>query len=212
MTRATFVKKARNDIWQNGKPVVKTHGKGKNAGQKYEARDRSQPENKQDVLLVKKGESYYHWSFRFGPMHISKTAPKRSQLTQSEWLSQFYQLEEEMAEASASSVEELESLRDDWLQNIESMRDEAQDRLDNMPEGLRENSNSGQTLQEYVDALENWMQELEGVDLSIDEEDLRSQATQEVSENGSEEDLYQELVQDKVQELLEEMQSTSSGL
>jgi hypothetical protein len=34
---------------------------------------------------IKKGDSYYWWKFRFGGKRTSKTAPKASQLTQSEF-------------------------------------------------------------------------------------------------------------------------------
>lgn len=34
---------------------------------------------------IKKGESYYWWKFRFGGKHYSRTPPRQSQLTQSEF-------------------------------------------------------------------------------------------------------------------------------
>ncbi len=35
---------------------------------------------------IKAGDSYYWWKFRRGGKHYSKTAPRPSQLTQSEYL------------------------------------------------------------------------------------------------------------------------------
>lgn len=223
MTRATFVEKAQKDIWQHGVSVTRTHESGKAVGQTYQTHDTSRPRDKDDVLLVKKGESYWHWAFRFGGKHISKTQPKRSQLTQSEWRGRAYGLEEQMAEASASTPDDLSSLKDGWLQEIEEMYDEASGRLENMPDGLRENSSSGQTLQEYIDAFESWKDELDGIDTDIDEDELRREAENEIGEDDERvkdgadrpsliEEKFAELLQEKVDEILSEMQSTSSGI
>lgn len=45
---------------------------------------------------IKAGESYYWWKFRFGGKHYSKTPPRRSQLTQSDFLGQLYAIEDEI--------------------------------------------------------------------------------------------------------------------
>lgn len=217
MTRAKFVKRSQKDIWSHGKKVVKTHESGKHKGETYETYDTSVKGSEDDTLVVAKGEGYWQWAFRFGPRHVSKTQPKRSQLTQSEWLGRAYALEEQMAVAEASTAADLSSLKDEWLSEIESMKEEAEERLENMPEGLRENSSSGQTLQEYIDAFEQWYDELDGIDVDIDEDELRSDAEAEIGEDANDRDVmveekYNELLLEKVEELLGEMQSTSSGL
>jgi hypothetical protein len=222
MARAHFVKKARKDIWSQGKEITKTHMSGKNKGNKYTTYDTSVKGDKSDTLLIKKGESYWWWAFRFGGKHISKEEPKRSQLTQSEWLSRAYSVEEEIDEFVCTEPEELESAKDWWLSEIESMKDEAEKRLGNMPEGLQENSSSGQTLQEYIDAFDNWHSELDGIDTDIGEEVLKSEAEESVDEDteddGTEDretrinNAYNELLQEKLNEILSEMQSIGSGL
>ena len=67
MTRAHFVKKARKD-----------HPEGD----------------------IKKGDSYWWWAFmvggRGGPKHYSKTQPKASQLTQSEYLGSIADIQDEL--------------------------------------------------------------------------------------------------------------------
>jgi len=40
---------------------------------------------RKDNDLVKKGESYYWWKFRFTGKCMSKTPPRKSQLTESEY-------------------------------------------------------------------------------------------------------------------------------
>jgi len=63
---------------------------------------------------IKKGDTYYWWKFRFGGKHESKTYPKQSQLTQSEFLSQVYALNERLEDLDASIyIDDPESLSSD---------------------------------------------------------------------------------------------------
>ena len=75
---------------------------------------------------IKKGESYYWWAFmvggRGGPKHYSKTPPRRSQLTQSEFYSALYEIEDSLnalpaddglGDAVASIVSDLENLAEE---------------------------------------------------------------------------------------------------
>lgn len=115
---------------------------------------------------IKKGDTYYWWKFRFGSVHKSKTYPKPSQLTQSAFLGTLYGIQESLSfdrDDLGASVETLTS-------EIEQLRDECQDSLDNMPEHLQDTSSSGELLTERIEALEEWANELEGIDLEIDED------------------------------------------
>lgn len=111
---------------------------------------------------IKKGDKYYHWKFPYGSKVKSKTYPKRSQLTKSPYKSSAYDIDDNIQ--ALEDPEELSSIMDE----IESLRDEAQDALDNMPEYLQETSSSGETLQQYVDDLDEWHQELDAIDIEID--------------------------------------------
>jgi DNA repair ATPase RecN len=119
---------------------------------------------------IKKGDTYYWWSFNFGPTFKSKTYPKRSQLTRSDFLSQLWDLEDNLADRFSGLDNEddiqaeLDSLKDD----IQNLLDETQEKYDNMPDQLRDSSDAGNTLQERIDGLENWISELDSVDVSID--------------------------------------------
>lgn len=113
---------------------------------------------------VKKGDSYYWWSFRFGGKHVSKTPPRRSQLTQSSFKSALYDIEDLIA-----AFEPNDGLEDDAQGAAQELRDlasECSDSLDNMPDGLKEGS-TGQLLQERVDACEAAADELEAIDFDI---------------------------------------------
>lgn len=142
---------------------------------------------------IKKGDTYYWWEFRYGGKHRSLTPPRPSQLTSNGALSSLYaaqetgqdlicdfknELESETGaenkpwtlEELKGKVDELVSIRDNVTSDAESARDEINDSLENMPEQLRESSDTGQQLQERYDAAEDWINELEG--FSCDESDL----------------------------------------
>lgn len=112
---------------------------------------------------IKKGDTYYHWKFRYGGLWRSKTYPKPWQLTQSPFLQQLYQLQEYQFDP-----EDLEASRDDLVNQIQELLDECQESLDNMPKHLQDSSSSGELLQERIDGLESWISDLENVDLEAE--------------------------------------------
>lgn len=113
---------------------------------------------------IKKGESYYWWSFRYGGKHYSKTPPKNSQLINSPFDRSVEELQERQSEMT---YEDLVNALPSFIGDIESLRDECQDSLDNMPEGLQESS----ILNERIEGLESWIGELESLDIDIEEEE-----------------------------------------
>ena len=121
---------------------------------------------RKDNPVAKRGESYYWWKFRYGGKRYSKTKPKQSQLTQSEFWSAVYSLQESLIEpddmdACEASIEEAKG-------ELENLRDETQSKLENMPQGLQD-GDTGQLLQERIDALEEAINTLESVDTGFDE-------------------------------------------
>jgi hypothetical protein len=129
---------------------------------------------RKDNPAVKAGESYYWWKFRFGGKQYSKMPPARAQLTQSEFLSTLYDLEDGLSDrfAHAASSDELETARDDLVSEIQELLDETKSRLENMPEHLQDTSDSGMMLQERIDGLQSWIDDLESVDLELDEDQV----------------------------------------
>lgn len=174
------VSKARTDIYREGKRVEKVHGKGKNAGNTYITVDRTQPADAKDEILVHKGDTYYWWQFQFGPKHLSATRPRRSALTQSAHLGAIWDIEDDLAALTEADVDD--GFLDPFISEIESEREACEEALENMPEGLRESSASGETLQQYIEALQEWQEELEGVDMEIDDDSLRAEAAEECEE------------------------------
>jgi hypothetical protein len=118
---------------------------------------------------IKKGESYYWWKFRFGGKIMSKTQPKASQLTQSEFLSQLYDIQDRLAEISGDDITMLQGDVESISEELNQMAEECREKHDNMPEGLQEGE-VGQMLEERADACENAASELDGVDFDINDD------------------------------------------
>ena len=113
---------------------------------------------RKDNSAVKAGESYYWWKFRFGVKQYSASRPRRSKLTQSNFLAAIYDLEDSMG----ASVNEEEA--DAIMATLEEMADACQSSLDNMPDSLQYDSASGQLLQERLDLLEDWIAAISSID------------------------------------------------
>jgi len=178
MAKANFVKKAQKNIYINGKRREYVSETGKSKGQTKSVIDKTIPADKNDKILIAKGESYYWWQFKNSPKQFSKERPKNSQLTQSNFLSQLYALEEKIEEFSCDNREDFESFRDEVKEEIEQLRDECQESLDNMPEGLQQGS-TGELLQERIDAMDSWASEIENIECDYDEDDLRKEVLEE---------------------------------
>lgn len=170
MAKYQFIKSARKDIYACGKRVDYVSERGKRKGQTLTKIDRTQPRDENDTIIIHKGESYYTWSFRFGGKHYSKTKPRPSQLTESEFYQSYYAIQEKIddyvipvtIDGIAGFVEEL---RDD----VDSLRDETQEKFDNLPDSLQ-NSATGDLLQERIDEMDSILNELDAIDTDYDEE------------------------------------------
>jgi hypothetical protein len=232
MTHAVFVKRARKPIYVTGKQVTYKGADGsKRAGLTMSKLDRTVPANDRDQIMIDVGDSYYWWAFKNGPKQYSINKPRRSQLTRSEFLSGLYELEDEIAEYELKDIQveettedTLQTDMDEWVSRIEELRDGCQDRLDNMPEGLQESSDSGMLLQERIDGLNDWITDLGAVDLSIDDnEDFKEQVVEEWGamtdyDKANEEESewltarFIELKREAIDDIISNIQSTSSGL
>lgn len=122
---------------------------------------------RKDNPVASKGESYYWWKFRYGPKHYSKNRPRRSQLTQSAFLATVYDIQDSTIELS-DTVEGLHTETEDLISQLEDLRDECESSLQEMPEHLQESSTSGEILQERIDALDEAISTLEGIDFEPD--------------------------------------------
>lgn len=143
---------------------------------------------------IEPGQQYYSWSFRFGGtqrQHQDCGVPRASQLTQSKMSGVYSAIETaEDGLAGASSTEDFTSLLSDCASEVDSVKEEYQDALDNMPESLQ-SSSVGEEIQEKIEALETFSDELSNTDFEEREggetkedwlEKLRTEAEQVLSE------------------------------
>lgn len=162
---------------------------------------------------IKKGESYYWWKFRFGARHVSKTYPKPQELTQSDFLKSVYDIQEEVDKISGEDTDDLESQVSCITDEIRNLASEQEDKRSNMPDQLQD-SGSGEMLQNRADSLNEWADELENVDLSIDTDEFLEEATEENEEEtdpDTKKKLIEEAVEQKKQDKLEELISELTG-
>lgn len=138
---------------------------------------------RKDNPAVSKGEPYFWWKFRYGGKRYSRTRPRPSQLTQSEYLSTIRSLVEQVEDQSfdVGDVEGLEEFRDEILSQLEELREMTQDALDNMPEQLQDGSVS----QERLEALEEAISEVESIEAPDDwsDEDTPEEDREEFDES-----------------------------
>jgi len=148
---------------------------------------------------IRKGETYYWWKFRMGGKVRSRSYPKRSQLTQSPWLKELYDLQDRDKFHLVHSQEEWEPQVENFKDWIESLKEQAEESLENMPEHLQDTSSTGELLTERIEACENWIDELDCVDLSYEDppEDL---STEELKEE------WEEEKETRSQEIMDELE------
>lgn len=155
-----------------------------------------------DNPVCKKGESYFWWKHmvggRGGPKQYSKNRPPRSRLTMSEYYGTAYDLADEQwpGVCDEASLEEFKS-------SVEELRDAEQEKLDNMPDGLRDGP-TGELLQERVDECESLISDLENVEFP-DEPDDKDAPLDEDDDDFGEYETQGERYDAKVKEAIEEV-------
>lgn len=89
---------------------------------------------------IAKGDSYYWWKFRYGGKRYSKTRPRPSQLTQSDFLSTVYAYQEQIEDIDIDP-DDLQSVADELrsvAEELETLGQEQEDKIDNMPDSLQD--------------------------------------------------------------------------
>lgn len=168
---------------------------------------------RKDNPVCQAGESYYWWKFRYGGKRYSLTRPRPSQLTQSEYLGQVYEMAEEIEDYVAEDATDLEGLRDDISSRLQDLGSEQSDKRYNMPDALQD-SDSGMLLEEREQACESAASELDSLDLEFTPETDEDDFTAE-DYDGEPDDArlaYEEAVQSELNDWLEERKSEMSDL
>jgi len=139
--------------------------------------DKSKPADENDTLFCKKGDTYYWWQFRHGGKNFSTTRPRPSQLTQSEFYSAVYSLQEEADDWEVNSEDDFNEMLEHCKSQVEEIRDYEEEKKSNMESEGLENVPSYETVSERYDAMEEMHSELECVEWEdFDEEDEDEEA------------------------------------
>lgn len=142
---------------------------------------------RKDNPVAKKGDMYWWWKFRFGGKHYSKTHPRPSQLTQSDYLSSAYAFQEQIEDITVDddnledAAGELRSVADE----VRNLGSEQEYKIGNMPDSLQE-SDTAQMLRGRAEACEALAGELESaadeiedlIDPDVDADDPAASADQ----------------------------------
>ncbi len=153
---------------------------------------------------IKKGDTYYSWSFRYGGDRKSKTQPRPSQLTQSKMSTALAAAESvEDAIASASCPDDLLTALNDAAEEIRGVADEYQEAADAFENGggiADQNTEKADQVNEWADQLESDAGEIES--LSVEDyidEDVEVEGKKGDARNVSN---YDELTSDEQSEML----------
>lgn len=104
---------------------------------------------------IKKGETYYEWCHYRQKPQKSLTPPTESQLTADPDLAEAMRAFENLDPTGEYGEEDVREL----ISGLEECRDNVQERLDNVPDGLRD----GSPLNEKLEALESTISNLESL-------------------------------------------------
>jgi hypothetical protein len=131
---------------------------------------------------IRKGDPYFWWKFNYGPKIRSKTRPKPSQLTRSEFLSTMAD-HEENAKSALGSIEEFEDFEAasqgirDIAEEVKEFGQEQEEKANNMEEHFPNGCPIMELLRERATACERIAEELESAadkiaDLNDEDGDL----------------------------------------
>lgn len=117
---------------------------------------------------IKKGDSYYWWKFNFSRyVHRSLTPPRRSQLTQSDFLSQVYDIEDRLEGlSSCGDIDEVKAEVEEIIEEIRTLGEEQSEKQYNMPDSLQY-SPTGELLENRAQECEEWASSIESVDIDV---------------------------------------------
>lgn len=127
---------------------------------------------------IKAGDSYYWWEFRFGGKHFSKTHPRQSQLTQSEFLSAAYALQEQVEDLQYGPdiLEDVPGDLRNVADELRTLGSDQEDKIGNMPDSLQDGEvaermrGRAEACEEIAGELESAADEIEDLEVEEHEE------------------------------------------
>jgi hypothetical protein len=131
---------------------------------------------------IKAGDPYKWIKFRFGGRKVrcGTCKFKDSDLTQSEFLSQVYDLNDRITGLSdLDNLDDLQAEVEDLVEGYEALADECYEKKENMPEGLQEGE-VGQLLEERSDGCREVADNLQGIDFDFSDDIAREEALEQL--------------------------------
>ncbi len=127
---------------------------------------------------IKKGDSYRHWSFRFGGKYKrcmeAKCSPRSSDLTQSK-ISSVYAAQESVEDAlnnwDGFDLDDVKGALDELVDECETIAEEYEEAAEAMGDAGEENRERAENLSECRDTMESARDELEEYDGEMDDDD-----------------------------------------
>ena len=121
------------------------------------------------------------WKFRRGGKRVSKTPPRRSQLTQSAFYGAMYDAEDDVLSAlgaleSDGSLDLVADALDNAAQMVRDQADECDEKYNNLPDNFQQGGtgellqNRSERCQELADALEQAASDVRDIDLTEEAE------------------------------------------
>lgn len=134
---------------------------------------------------IKAGDAYKWIKFRYGGRRVkcADCSFKASELTQSEFLSTMYDLNDRLEDLSGDDPSEIQSEIEDIASEFNNLADETQGKYDNMPEGLQQ-GDTGQLLEQRASECQDVASNLEGIDCEFDHEGAKDELREEFIMNG----------------------------
>lgn len=127
-----------------------------------------------DNAVVKKGESYYHWSFRYGGKRMSKMYPRPSQLTQSKY-STILAAKEDFEYAIFEDLEDATSAAQCIVDAAREVADEYEAADEEMGGHQGQHYERSEACNAYAEEVESAVDEFEGMDTFGDDEEYATQ-------------------------------------
>jgi hypothetical protein len=128
---------------------------------------------------IKKGQEF--WSGEcvndyFKTRRVWTSPPTAWQLAELEFVEDVLSIQQDMYAARPKDVSDLEDMRDLWVEQIREIADACRETLDNLAEDLRQGP-TGQLLEDRADDMDQWVVEVEAVEIDWDDDDSHDGVT-----------------------------------
>ncbi len=123
---------------------------------------------------IRKGDTYYHWAFFRGRKQMSKTPPRRSQITASPTLSAAYVAHESFEDSlsDAKCVEDVATACEDAVSAFDEVLSDYQESISNLEQAFQNGCPALEEKQEQHDSVETFKEELDNAHTELQSFDL----------------------------------------